>query len=175
MAPGVAFFFEDNMFTAEEHLDNLVNHIERVRSHCLRLGKKLIARGEDELGRKLIARGFKHDLSKFQGEEWKYLHVGPDVPDDKLQLAIRKHNHRNSHHPEYHGGVAYMGRLDVAEMVADWYARSSEQGTSLRDWITKNAVSRYSIDLNCEQWQWINEFVDLMLDQSFKKKEPAHA
>ena len=64
------------MLTAEQHLDNLVRHIELVRDACLLLGKRLIARDRQELGRILIAHGFTHDTSKFQGIEWEVPIVG---------------------------------------------------------------------------------------------------
>ena len=51
-----------HMLTAEQHLDNLVRHIELVREACLLLGKRLIARDRQELGRILIAHGW-NDLS----------------------------------------------------------------------------------------------------------------
>src|SRR5712671_1729606 len=70
------------MLTVEEHLDNLVRHIELVREAGLLLGKRLMRQGEEEFGRLLIARVFVHDASKFYGVEWKYLHVGKDVPPD---------------------------------------------------------------------------------------------
>lgn len=79
------------MLTTEEHLDNLVRHIELVRSATLLLGKRLIAKGQTDFGRILIANGFMHDVSKFSGIEWDYLHAGKDVPKDKLEMAIENH------------------------------------------------------------------------------------
>jgi hypothetical protein len=43
------------MLTVEEHLENLVRHIELVREAGLLLGKRLIRQGEEEFGRLLIA------------------------------------------------------------------------------------------------------------------------
>jgi hypothetical protein len=85
MLDRITLFFQPkamgrHMLTAEQHLDNLVRHIELVREACLLLGKRLIARDRQEFGRILIAHGFAHDASKFQGVEWEYLHAGRDVP-----------------------------------------------------------------------------------------------
>jgi hypothetical protein len=155
------------MFTAEEHLDNLVRHIELVREACLLLGRRLMKKGRKEFGRLVIARGFVHDASKFYGSEWRYLHAGKDVPKDKLEDAIRQHQETNQHHPEYWGGVEHMPDLAVAEMVCDWYARAQEFGTGLRDWIRDQAMERFKIKPATRQHQWITEFVDMLLEDPF--------
>lgn len=157
------------MFSHEEHLDNLIRHITLVREACTLLGKRLIAQGRKDFGRLLIARGFVHDATKFYGIEWDFLHAGPDVPKDSLTLAVKQHVRTNAHHPEYHGGVSHMGELDTAEMVCDWLARSQEFGTNIRDWVTDEAVEKFSIDLKSQQWKWIQEFLDLLLKDSFKR------
>lgn len=151
----------------QEHLDNLVRHIELVREACLLLGKRLMAQGRLEFGRILIARGFEHDVSKFSGIEWDYLHAGPDVPKEQLELAVRQHVRTNSHHPEYWGGFDNMPEIAIAEMVCDWYARSQEFGTGLREWITTQAIERFQIDLESEQYGWVKKFVAILLEDPF--------
>src|SRR6185369_7717232 len=100
------------MLTVEDHLNNLVRHIELVREACLLLGKRLISEeGRKEFGRILIGNGFVHDASKFAGIEWEYLHAGKDVPKEKLELAIRQHTLTNPHHPEYWGGFENMPEI----------------------------------------------------------------
>jgi hypothetical protein len=147
-----------------EHLDNLVRHLNLVRDATLLLGRRLIHQGEVELGRIVIARGFRHDATKFHGIEWEYLHQ-KEMPKEKLELAIRQHNHTNDHHPEYWGNVAKMPLHCLAEMVCDWYARSQEFGTSLRDWIMETAIERFQIP----DWVLtkINRFVNLLLEEPF--------
>lgn len=151
----------------QEHLDNLVRHIDLVRSACLLLGKRLMGQGRQEFGRILIARGFEHDVSKFSGIEWDYLHAGKDVPREQLDLAVRQHVRTNSHHPEYWGGFANMPEIAVAEMVCDWYARSQEFGTGLREWITTQAIERFQIDTDDEQYGWVMKFVAILLEDQF--------
>lgn len=155
------------MLTPRDHLDNLVRHIDLVREACLLLGRRLMDSGRIEFGRLLIAAGFQHDVSKFFGIEWNYLHAGRDVPKEQLDLAIKQHTQTNSHHPEYWGGVEHMPEIAVAEMICDWYSRSQEFGTSLRDWITVNAIDRFKIDLESEQHKWISKFVDILLEDQF--------
>jgi hypothetical protein len=157
------------MLTTEQHLDNLVRHIEMVRSACLRLGKRLMADGREEFGRIVIARGFAHDASKFLGIEWDYLHAGRDVPDTALDLAIRQHRLTNSHHPEYWGGFENMPEVSIAEMACDCYARGAEFGTDLRQWVQTVGVPKYAIDVNGQRYRWFLGFIDVLLEDSFRR------
>lgn len=153
----------------EDHLDNLVRHVEQVRENCTLLGKRLIAKGRRDIGLALIARGFEHDSSKFYGIEWEYLHNGADVPSSALRFAIEHHTKTNDHHPEYWGGIRGMPEVAVAEMVCDWYARAQEFGTGLRDWITENAIQKYGLAEDDDQYKWINNFVDMLLVDYFQR------
>jgi len=155
------------MWSVQEHLENLVRHIELVRDACLLLGKRLIAMGRVDFGRILIANGFRHDASKFHGIEWDFLHRGKDTPKEELDLAISQHVRTNAHHPEFWGGFDNMPEIYVAELVCDWYARSMEFGTGLRDWINEEAIQRFDIDPNGKRYEWLTTFVDLLLQDPF--------
>lgn len=161
----------DQLFTVMEHLDNLVRHISLVRDACVLLGKRLMKQGRITFGRLLIARGFVHDATKFYGIEWDYLHAGPDVEPKMLELAIKQHVTTNEHHPEYYEGFHNMVELSVAEMVCDWFARATEFGTGLRDWIEEEAITKYNIDVKSEQYGWLVNFVNLLLEDSFVHKK----
>jgi len=153
-----------------EHLNNLCRHIDLVRENTLLLGKKLIEEDQEELGIRLIERGYKHDISKFSGIEFRYLHSGPDVDSDDLQLAIEEHQSQNDHHPEFHSeGIEGMNKVQIAELCCDWLARAQEFGTSLRDWIDEKAVDKYNINKRGKQYKLIKEYVDLLLQDSFKR------
>lgn len=156
-------------YTLDEHLKNLVRHISLVQEACLLLGNRLVAAGQPSFGRNLIARGFQHDVSKFHGIEWDYLHVGPDVPKEDLDRAIKQHVHTNDHHPEFWGGVVEMPEIAVAEMVCDWYARSQERGTGLRTWITEHAMERFSIVPGSNEDATIRRFTDMLLADAFRR------
>lgn len=156
------------MLSPEDHLDNLVRHIRLVQDATLLLGKRLIAAGRESFGRDLIKRGFVHDASKFHGIEWDFLHQGPDVPEEDLRKAIVQHVTTNDHHPEYWGGVEKMPEIAIAEMVCDWYARSQEFGTGLREWSEKQASERFHIRRNTKTWKTIHGFIDILLDSAFK-------
>jgi len=157
------------IYTTEQHIDDLLRHLGLVREACCLLGGRLMDRGETDFGRLLIARGHIHDASKFHGIEWDYLHVGDSVNEGMLKLAIKQHTTTNSHHPEYHGGIHNMPKLDIAEMVCDCYARGQEHGTNIREWFTKSAVQKYNIDLESKQWTSIQQYLDLLLQTGFKK------
>lgn len=155
------------MFNTEEHLDNLIRHIDLVRNACVFLGKRLIKQGRKDFGRLLIAKGFQHDISKFYGIEWKYLHAGNDIPKQQLDFAIEQHVHTNSHHPEYWGSINNMPEIALAEMVCDWYARSQEFGTSLMSWYIDNAIERYEINESTQNT--ITKYINTLTENSFVK------
>jgi len=155
------------MLDAEQHLDNLLRHIGLVREACTLLGKRLIAKGRPEFGRILISKGFTHDVSKFSGIEYDYLHNGNDIPKECLEKAIRQHVLTNAHHPEYWGGFDQMPEIAIAEMVADIYARAQEFGTCLRDWIKGPGEKKYNFKKNDYKYNQLIGFVDLLLDAPF--------
>ncbi len=154
--------------TPEDHLNDLARHIGLVRDACMRLGKRLMAQGRVEFGRLVAARGFTHDASKFHGIEWDNLHA-PAAPEEAKRLAIDHHRRTNAHHPEYWGGVEHMPEIAVAEMVCDWYARSQEFGTDLREWVRLDAMPRYRIAPDSQAHRWALAFIDLLLDRPFTR------
>lgn len=159
-------------WSTDEHIENLIRHITLVRNACVLLGKRMIARGEVEDGWRLIARGHAHDASKWHGIERDILHTGPDVSKERLALAMRQHTAVNDHHPEFHpDGVHGMGRLAIAEMVCDWYARAQEMGTDLRQWITERAMPKYGFRPGDPPSKLIDMFVEMLLPNPFAKLE----
>jgi len=150
----------------------ITRHIRNVEDNCLILGERLINNGEIELGHKLIANGHIHDASKFHGIEWEQMAPGEASNEEgaklKLKLAVQHHNRTNPHHPEYWGTIHLMPRLYLAEMVADWKARSEEFGTSLRDWIDEQATKRFGFTKEEKIYQEIMEFVNLLCEKPFE-------
>jgi hypothetical protein len=144
-----------------------VRHIQNVQNAALLLADRLAEKGEFNLARRLVQRSLCHDSSKFEGIEWDYL----DIPSsDKLnrrnlKLAIHQHQQGNDHHPEYFpGGVSDMSRVQLAEMVCDWKARSEEFGSSLVDWVKDVACERYGFTVRSKVYHRIKFFLDLLLD-----------
>jgi hypothetical protein len=157
------------MLDINDHLDNLIRHIELVRNNCVILGKKLIRRGEKDFGRLLIAKGFQHDISKFYGIEWNYLHAGKDTPKEQLALAVEQHIETNDHHPEYWGGFQNMPRLAVCEFSCDILARSQEFSTNVFDWLTDTGIEKFHIDINSEEYKWLIEYLEMLTESTFVK------
>lgn len=156
-------------FSTQEHLENLLRHIKLVQEAAYIMGTRLIKGDRFEFGKALIQRGFVHDSSKFQGIEWEYLHVGPDVPEDKLRQAITQHVTTNDHHPEFWGGISKMPEICVAEMCCDWMARAQEFGTSIHDWVEGKAIDKFKIKRDGKQHKSILKFIKLLTPDPFKK------
>jgi hypothetical protein len=151
-----------------KRLDTLLRHIGNVRENCELLAQKLEDK-EPDFAIKLIANSQIHDNSKFHGIEWQYLHGDIKESDPELfKAAMQQHNENNFHHPEYWQGINNMPRIYVAEMCADWLARSQEFGQCLNDWITEQAIAKYQINVKGPVYKQIKTFVNLMLEGSFK-------
>lgn len=158
---------EDEVFN--QRLKALLRHIDNVRNACVILGERLIERGDKKLGLSLIANGYQHDNSKFYGLEWDYLNTNPETDDkETLMSVVKHHSSTNMHHPEYWGGIDKMPRLYLAEAVCDWFARSAEFGSDLRKWVKESASKRFGFSLQGGVYKQIKEFLDILLDPSFK-------
>jgi len=159
---------EEEITLTLKKLDVILRHCENVREACELLGKRLIERGDVEFGIQLIIHGRIHDLSKFDLFERTYL-VGNDDAES-LKMAIFKHRAANKHHVEFWGDINSVPRIYLAEMVCDFWARSSEQGTDLKDFI-KEQVEKWGISTSSKTYKSIKEFLDLLVDTSFVKLE----
>ena len=130
---------------------------------------------------RLIANGQIHDNSKFSGIEWEYLNDGawprptpdPDIPwemtsEELFRAALRQHVTTNPHHPEYWRGIKAMHPDYLAEMVCDWHARSSEQGTDLMEYVKDRATERFKFTTRDRVYKDIKGFVTMLLERKFK-------
>jgi len=155
-----------------EKIRGIARHIRNVEDNCLLLGEKLIERGEIDLGHKLIANGYVHDASKFWGVEWDHMAPGQPTIEEgaklKMKLAVQHHAKTNPHHPEFWGTIQLMPRLYLAELTADWKARSEEFGTSLRDWIDEVATKRFNFTTEERVYKEIMEFVEILCPKPFE-------
>jgi hypothetical protein len=99
----------------------------------------------------------------------------PKDIDDKMNEATNHHVLHNRHHPEFHCGkkvdvinredrdkppeemidAIEMSAVDIAEMVADWFAMSEEKNTNPKDWADKNVNVR---------WKFTNKQKDLIYE-----------
>jgi hypothetical protein len=148
---------------AIDKINQVFSHIKNVQRNCYKLGIRLINRGEVELGRNLISNGQIHDNSKFKGIEFSHLFHG----DPMLPEVVKHHQSINPHHPEHWGSIHSMPRVYVAEMVCDWYARSSEFGTGLKEWVNNHAMEKFGFTKDSPVYAEIFEFMNLLLSPSF--------
>ena len=152
-----------------EHLDDVITHQNHVRENTIKIGKALFAIGRHDLGRRLIARGHVHDYDKFFGIQWKYMRKGNEM-NTHMSLAIEEHVSTNSHHPEYHGSIHLMEELDIAELVCDWGARSTEFKTGLQEYIDGNAMEHHKFTKDDKVYKTIMYFKDMLCDKPFERK-----
>ena len=146
-----------------EKIELVFNHIQNVQRNCYKLGIRFIKKGEIELGRNLIANGQIHDNSKFKGIEFDHLFYS----DPLLPEVVKHHQSVNPHHPEYWGSIKEMPTVYLAEMVCDWYARSSEFGTGLREWVDNKATEKFSFTKEDDIYKEIQDILNLLLDPNF--------
>lgn len=152
----------------QKKLRELIRHVRHVQDACIKMAEVLIERGESEFARTLVANAFVHDQTKFRGIEWDAIGCrnGESDEHDK-QLAITQHQRTNLHHPEYWQTIHKMPEIYVAEMVADWWARSVEFGTDLKKWIETTAMPKYGFTKNHKIWRTIRKYVDILLERPF--------
>jgi len=152
----------------KDKLQEALRHLKHVQSACELLAVRLIERdgpGDREMAQILVFNGFMHDISKLHGIEWQWIHQTEDK--EMLLIAISQHQQTNEHHPEFWGGADFMPPVRVAEMVCDWFARSQEKGTDMKEWV-KTALVRFAIKPHSKQAKQIREFTALLLDPPFK-------
>lgn len=150
-----------------KHYQSVMRHIATVQQGSTLLSERLFDNGDPSFALLLSKKTLSHDASKLVGIEWEYLRVcNEDL--EKFNLALNQHQLTNDHHPEFWGSIKSMPKICLAEMVCDWYARSVEFGTDLRDWIKGPACQKYEITTNTKCYKQIKEFVDIVLDAPFK-------
>jgi hypothetical protein len=150
----------NNNFQKKESLkfENLLNHMREVEKYCEIIMMYLLG-NESDLARLLILNGRTHDFSKMEGFEWRHIH---DPNDPLFKRAVEKHVKNNKHHPECWRSIHHMPKLFIAEMCADWMARSVEFGTDLHKWIKDEAMPRFDFNTDDFVYDNIMSFVDIL-------------
>lgn len=137
--------------------EDTVEHKKIVLENCLLVSRYLIRNGEIQLGMELLKRGALHDNSKFESVEFenlaKILKSRKCFTDAKSKLskeettAIEYHWSHNRHHPEYYNKPSQeMEKLDIIEMVCDWYARSKQYGTDFIEFVKERQNNRFHFE-----------------------------
>jgi len=157
--------FRRKLFKVDKHIKGV--H-EAIATLCERIIDTAETEEDLDFAKKLLQRGYSHDLSKFTGIEWESLNA--ESEKELLHIAMRQHHQMNDHHAEHFiGGIREMNNLQIAEMVADLKARSSEFGSDLRTYIKEELTERLGFTVNSKVYKTIKKFVDLLLDDQFKK------
>ena len=159
-----------------KHLAEVKRHKDLVISSADVLSQRLWEQGRVEFARNLMALAYAHDVSKFQGIEWRELRRSKTKSDDEEDkktafIAFRHHQEANPHHPEHWGGVNNMPEIHIAEMVCDMHARSSEIGTDLRGYVKTVFLKKHNITTRGKPYRKMKEFIDLLLDPPLAKME----
>lgn len=154
--------------TVEEKIKYIQKHIENVQRNCKEIGMILVGLGQTKLGLIVISNGQIHDNSKFRGFE--FAHLFPNDP--LLYEAVKQHQSRNPHHPEYWAnGIHDMPEEYIIEMVCDWSARGSEFGTDVYDWIKDEATKKYNFKIDDEIGKKITHYLGLLLSRPFSSEQ----
>lgn len=97
----------------------------------------------------------KHSIDFHETIPGKYI----GVSDQIIRDGVFHHITHNQHHPEWWPDPDDMGHVDLAEMVADWYAMSREHKSSIDDWIAYVIPRRYHFQ---NALPMIHSFVDAL-------------
>lgn len=109
-----------------------------------------------KLCKTIFIRGLKHDLSKFNKEEFEYVYKMSIIKTvfgskeyyklvDSNKSAKLSHCKSNRHHPEYYGDIDKMSIIDMGEMLCDWCAASKGSGAGMVNSLNINA-KKYKIN-----------------------------
>jgi len=178
----------DNYQEMREWFDKRTNkHIERVQKYCKKIEEYDDRfKGLVEQAKVHDQNKFKDpEVDPYVYISWDYKCKDdgvdfkvPEGMDEKMNAATSHHVKNNSHHPEAHSekevdlinrkdrdlppekiiDATKMPDLDMAEMVADWFAMSEEKNTNPKEWADKNVNVRWKFD--DEQKDLIYELID---------------
>lgn len=128
-----------------------------------------------ELGREFERRADLHDLSKWSLDEFEgFVEInriarehpfGSKEYNDSIKnnKVVALHFSRNSHHPEYYGGVDKMPFMDFLEMIVDWTAAHKTYGDT--KWENSLAEHTKRFELSNTELEIINVLHDWLMDK----------
>lgn len=129
-------------------------HKKFVEKSTQKLANYLLSIRAENHAKELIERGKNHDISKITCED--ELRALSMIINDKTSLkdanntlsqfkqdSIKLHWKHNSHHPEHFKTPIDMKKIDIMEMVCDWYARSMQYETDFLEYVKTNQEKRF--------------------------------
>lgn len=159
---------EEEIEITLKKVEIIQRHKQKIIENCEIIGKKLIEAGEILLGIRLISNSYVHDNSKFDSPlQFNYLFQTENK--EMLKLAVEEHSSTENHHANFYEDVNSIPACKIAEIIADLAARSAEQGTSLKDYLEDIYYPKYNIKQNSRMDKYIRKFVNLLLEEKFKK------
>lgn len=159
---------EEKINITLKKLELVQRHKENVIKNCDIVGKKLIESGEIQLGLNLIANSYSHDDCKLKSP-FQFEYLFQDKDKEMLKLAVQEHNTTCDHHLNFYEDIHAVPVVKIAEIVCDLAARSSEQGSSLKDYLENIYFPKHGIKKNSNLDKQIKKFVNLLLEEKFKK------
>lgn len=142
------------MTDTEKLMQDTFMHKKYVMMACNKMIDYLEKHGIYYHAAMLKNRALMHDDSKFKSvlERQAFSEIindrscllDPDVKMSQPKVdCIKIHWKHNSHHPEFYENPEDMTKLDILEMVCDWYARSLQYNTDLLDFAYKRQRDRF--------------------------------
>lgn len=156
-----------------EQIKDTITHKKIVLDAGFKISKYFFENSQIDLGIKILQRVAVHDNSKFSRKELESLSEiyksdecfknAKYTLSEKEKNNIELHWRHNSHHPEHFKDIEDMSKVDVVEMVCDWYARSIQYKTDLIDFIKTRQVTRFNFPEHI--WEEILYYANILLQE----------
>lgn len=154
-----------------KHFEELCIHKKHLIDSCHKMSVHFLKEGNEEFALLLMKRAFVHDISKLSEYEFhasdaldsfnKHSRNREYVFSDKEKVFLEEHWKNNRHHPEHWDDINDMNDIDLAEMVCDWHARSTEFNDDLLAYIKHRQSTRYAFPDNL--YKKILEYANILL------------
>ncbi|NIA09943.1 MAG: hypothetical protein GWP10_09485 [Nitrospiraceae bacterium] len=147
----------------KQYFNIIIEHKMNVVRAGIKIANALFNK-DQKLAKKILLNCFSHDNRKVK-IAIEFIHLRT-MHSEKFRKALDSHRKSSKHHIQYWDDVKDMPLDIVAEMVCDWYARSCEMGTSLRDYVDKMIDT---VNFSKKQKNMINRCVAILLQPPFEE------
>lgn len=153
------------------YIRDLINHKKYFFESAYKLSSYFLENNQEDMALEIVKRAFIHDFSKLSENEFSSFMVfknynsslkNADVSYcEEEKVFLTEHWKHNRHHPEYWSDINDMSEIDIAEMVCDWHARSTEFNTDLREFIAVRQENRFQFSE--EILKKVTKYVEILL------------
>ena len=150
-----------------------ITHKKIVLDAGFKIAEYFFENNQTELGIKILQRVAVHDNSKFSKKELENLSEiyksdecfknAKYTLSEKERNNIELHWKHNTHHPEHFEDIEDMSKVDIVEMVCDWYARSVQYETDLLEFINTRQTTRFNFPEHI--WEEILYYANILLKE----------